>query len=251
MTDDVLGRGGRNPNALEAIVRKLQRDLAQLQSDSGNAELRDKLRQIVDRLDEDRRSRGQYTANEQGRDAPGAQPRTIEDIPGPRSLKIYEVLIPFEEGATGVQSNSIPVSTDGPFICTHIAATYQIVDTEQTVLNGMFVPVTRYFMLVNGGSALTTAQITAGVIGSVPELSFQVQSQGSGRFLTNRAIAGPSWGDGRYPFFLGRETWFESKDNIMVYASPEIAMPLAGTVRFSLIGYQITRNISIAEQLGY
>jgi len=200
------------------------------------------------------------------------RPRQIEDIPGARTPRWYEVDIDFALGDTSLSFNSAEIAPDGPFIITQCAPWWLVTDTNAANFQGppavaptgRTLPCTAAPLLLNGGAltnpatalnlgnlAGTGAGVLGGIVGDIPEFSFQIEIAGSGRFWTNvRTPAASFYGWGGQPNYLGVQGWVERTDRIVVHATPEIAIPHAGRVRFVFEGYQILGPVNISEQLG-
>lgn len=58
--------------------------------------------------------------------------KDIENIPGVRTPKIYEVQIDFDYDDTSLKFNSVEINPEGPFVITQITPLWQIVDSELT-----------------------------------------------------------------------------------------------------------------------
>lgn len=59
--------------------------------------------------------------------------KEIEDIPGIRTPKWYEVLIPFEQGYDSSLTKSIQINPEGPFIITQITPVWEIASTSNMI----------------------------------------------------------------------------------------------------------------------
>ena len=209
-----------------------------------------------------------------------SQPRTptsIDDIPGLRTPKWYVVEIDYTKGDTSVRFNSAEIAPDGPFIITQAAPWWKITDATASDFygsptnppTGRTLPCTAAPFLLNsgitnidafqGGSQsgntlgigdLFDSSGTIGALSDIPEFSFQIEIAGSGRFWTNTKVpAADFYGWGGQPNYFGIQGWVERMDRITVHASPEVAIPHDGTVRFSFCGYQILGPINISEAL--
>ena len=105
-----------------------------------------------------------------------------------------------------------------------------------------------------GGNASTLAtyfNAATGPFTEVPELSFQFEIAGSGRFWTNRAIPAASLYGESNPLYTGIAGWVERTDRIVVHVTPTATLPFAGRVRMVFHGYQILGHVNIGEALGY
>jgi len=202
-------------------------------------------------------------------------PQRIEDIPGVRTPRWYEVDIDFTNGDTALRFNSAEIAPDGPFIITQVAPYWLITDTTAANFfgppavapTGRVLPCTALPLLFNsvGWAANVAAPAAAvtnlgdmfdgtqneGLLSDIPEFSFQVEISGSGRFWTNTRIpAADFYGYGGQPLYLGHQGWVERTDRIVVHATPEVACPHNGRVRMVFQGYQILGPISITDALG-
>jgi len=204
--------------------------------------------------------------------------KSIEDIPGIRTPKWYDVDIAFEAGEVAERIFSTQINAEGPFIITQITALWEILDINpddfanppaQITNKGRILPCTAYPMIVNnlGITNSTTAyntpslsqlcnrtgaNTTWGPLSDVPEFDFQIEIGGSGRFWTNQPISAAAlYGYGGQPMYMGVQGWIERSDRLIVHATPLITVPNKGKVRMSFHGYQILTHVSISEALGY
>jgi hypothetical protein len=198
--------------------------------------------------------------------------RDLQDIPGVRTPRWYEIDIDLSEGATQTTFNSVEISPDGPFVITQMQPYFQFAEQPTTPvdnvrLNNRIVPCTA-FNLVNNALGTTTVNDGANqntyvdatlpfLFGSgsplefIPELSFQIEIAGSGRFWTNRPIPAAAFYGLQNPLYTGIAGWVERTDRIVIHVTPEIPVPLAGRVKVICHGYQILGHVNIGQALGY
>jgi hypothetical protein len=215
--------------------------------------------------------------------------RDIEDIPGIRTPKWYEVDIDFayNTSANTVQTKSIEINPEGPFVITQITPVWEILDTENDHFSnindngggttvaptGRILPCTAFPMIVRNlgvvnssglgyntpslsqlcnNNAVVSPYSANGPLKDVPEFNFQIEIAGSGRYWTNQQIpAAAFFGYGGQPMYMGIQGWVERTDRVIIHATPKVAIPHDGRVRFVMHGYQILGHISISEALGY
>jgi hypothetical protein len=205
--------------------------------------------------------------------------KTIEDIPGIRTPKWYEVDVAFEYDDNAERVASIQINAEGPFVITQVTAFWEYLDQDadhfaNPVAAGntpykRLVPCTAYPMIVNnlGITNATTAYTTPslsqltnttgvntawGPLSDIPEFDFQIEIGGSGRFWTNQPIpAAVLYGYGGQPMYLGVQGWIERSDRLVVHAIPLFNLRSKGTVKMCFHGYQILTHASISEALGY
>ena len=210
--------------------------------------------------------------------------RDLEDIPGVRTPRWYEVDVQFERGDSQLRFNSSEISPDGPFIITQMQPYYTYTEdttstdfeniTSQKAVAGRTVPCTAYPFLLgslgsvnNPQSGVGTEPFTNTLIGdladsaaipsvptplnAIPEFSFQIEIAGSGRFWTNRALPASAFYGESNPLYSGIAGWVERTDRIVVHCTPEVSIPIGGRVRFVFHGYQILGHVNIGQALGY
>jgi hypothetical protein len=213
--------------------------------------------------------------------------KSIEDIPGIRIPKWYEVLVDFERGDNSVKTKSIEINPEGPFVITQITPVWEITATSNANFANIarggggnveaptnrIVPCTAFPMISrnlgitnttsNGYNTPSLSQLcnsndtvspytNNGPLSDIPEFSFQIEIAGSGRYWTNASIpAAAFFGYSGQPLYLATQGWVERTDRIIIHAKPLINVPNEGRVRFSMHGYQILGHISITEALGY
>lgn len=205
--------------------------------------------------------------------------KSIEDIPGIRTPKWYQVDVPFEYLENAEKIGSIQINAEGPFVITQITVFWEFQDTDDdhfanpvaagSTPVGRIVPCTAFPMIVNNlgytnsTTAYTTpslaqltntngANTTWGPLSDIPEFNFQIEIGGSGRFWTNQPIpAAVLYGYGGQPLYMGIQGWLERSDRLIVHAIPLFALRNTGKVRMCFHGYQILSHVSISEALGY
>lgn len=211
--------------------------------------------------------------------------RDLEDIPGVRTPRWYEVDVNFERGDNQLRFNSAEISPDGPFVITQMQPYYTYTGdttddspyeniTGGKAVAGRTVPCSAYpFLLGSLGSvnnpqaAVATEPFANTLIGdiadvasipaspaplsAIPEFSFQIEIAGSGRFWTNRAIPASAFYGENNPLYSGIAGWVERTDRIVLHCTPETTVPIDGRVRMVFHGYQILGHVSIGQALGY
>lgn len=93
--------------------------------------------------------------------------------------------------------------------------------------------------------------VNQNVLQVIPEFSFQIEIAGSGRFWTNRAIPAAAFYGQYNPLYTGIAGWVERTDRIVVHVTPNVAVPLKGTVKVVFHGYQILGHVNVGQALGY
>jgi len=210
--------------------------------------------------------------------------RDLEDIPGVRTPRWYEVDVNFERGDTQLRFNSAEISPDGPFVITQMQPYYTYTSdttdadyvniTSSKAVAGRTVPCTAYPLLLgslgsvnNPQSAIATEPFLNTLVGdladvagspgdptplsAIPEFSFQIEIAGSGRFWTNRAIPAAAFYGETNPLYSGIAGWVERTDRIVLHCTPDTTVPVGGRVRMVFHGYQILGHVSIGQALGY
>ena len=177
-------------------------------------------------------------------------PRFVEDIPGPRTPYSYVVTIPFTAAATVIQSRSVTIATDGPFICTDIEAFYRITNAGHALV-GIWLPVcTLPFRISLAGAGAGGPGVPAGA----PEFSFKITTGGSGRQWQSDWLAGPVLKGYQFQSRKnGIAGWIDRTNTLTVDARPEVALgALAdGDVWFYFHGYQILTPQNLTETFGW
>jgi hypothetical protein len=217
--------------------------------------------------------------------------RDLEDIPGVRTPRWYEVDVQFERGDSQLRFNSAEISPDGPFIITQMQPYYTYTEdtTDKSIFEnivgvdaaaagiaiaGRTVPCSAFPFLLgslgsvnNAGVGPAATPFESALIGNIagsaqapsdptplaaiPEFSFQIEIAGSGRFWTNRALPAASFYGETNPLYSGIAGWVERTDRIVVHCTPETTVPVGGRVRMVFHGYQILGHVNIGQALGY
>ena len=93
---------------------------------------------------------------------------------------------------------------------------------------------------------------TWGALSDIPEMFFQIEIVGAGRFWTTQAISAAAfYGCFGYPLYTGVLGWVERGDRISIRAVPSVPAPHVGRVLFILEGFQILGDVNISKELGY
>jgi hypothetical protein len=217
--------------------------------------------------------------------------KDLEDIPGVRTPKFYEVPIEFDFQDTSLKFNSAEINPEGPFLITQITPLWQMKDPTKehyanidvaipglnNTPNGRILPCTAYPMIINSFGTTNAEYIGYttpnyiqlfnryqntgfpyllnqqwGVLSDIPEFDFQIEIAGSGKYFTNQPISAAClYGYMGLPLFMGVQGWAERGDKIVINATPTVPVPQKGVVRFILQGYQILGNVNISDALGY
>lgn len=239
------------PNDVAAVLRQHKQGIdeltgliRQVQSERDNAQ------------DELRRLRGQIETLrgdiDKSKSSP-VRPTSIDDIPGVRLPQWYVVEVPFVVGDTRILFGTVEINPEGPFIITQVQAYWQCNDdgtnTGVAAFQGRVLPVSALQILDNQlGSAALAAIVP--LIAQVPELSFQIEISGSGRFWTNQKIYGPSFYGLSNPLYTGQMGWVDPTDRIKVHVTPELTIPHNGRAIMVFHGFQILRDVRMSQILG-
>ncbi len=217
--------------------------------------------------------------------------KTLEDLPGIKIPKWYVVELPFEAFApmNSEVTRSVIINAEGPIVITQMNPVWQI--TQQTIPDGdstyeyfanptaivgttslptnRIVPCTAFANVVNSlGRTNTTglgyqnpslnellarpSTIPYGPLSDLPEIAFQIEIIGSGRFWTNDFIPAPAFFgyDGK-PLYLGISGYIGPTDKLKITAKTTTKRYAEGKVRFCIHGYEIIGKVDIAQALGY
>ncbi len=272
---DTIQRQNVSHGQLQTMVGSLQQQVAayKSQTDSDSKQIESEVRRMALEL-------------KSLADSLTPRYKSIEDIPGIRVPKWYEVLIDFQNGDDTIKTKSIEINPEGPFVITQITPVWEILGTAYANISNndgaggvvqaptnRIVPCTAFPMISRNlgitnttGTGYNTPSLSQlcnsndnvipytsnGPLSVIPEFAFQIEIAGSGRYWTNGYIpAAAFFGYNGQPLYLATQGWVERTDRIIVHAKPLVATPEIGRVRFSLHGYQILGHISISEALGY
>jgi len=154
---DASQKQNLNQMQLQNLVLEIQKEL-----DSYKIQLKDVNDKNLNKLDELAQEMSLFTNNI------ATNFKDIENIPGVRTPKIYEVNIDFDFDDTSLKFNSVEINPEGPFIITQITPLWQIVDSERSHFanynaknvgggfafaakspNGRILPCSAYPMIIN------------------------------------------------------------------------------------------------------
>ncbi len=261
---------GENPQAFFQL-RQLQEMLSELQTQHNN--LARNFRQSSAELVAERESRamletrlkelqGQIAANKES----SLRPRTINDIPGVRLPKWYELNIPIAANATQASAGSVEIEPDGPFICTQMQCYFEITAAGSSGFPvGTLLPTTKYALTRLQAPTITGTNFTSSVqlLGNViPELSIRIQTLGSGRFWTGQTPVSTAafYAFNGTPLYLAEPGWVDATDRIQVSVFPDIASgassdppsDVAGDFKMVFHGFQILNpGLRLTQVLNY
>lgn len=168
---DASQKQNLNQMQLQNLVLEIQKEL-----DSYKLQLKDVNDKNLLKLDELAQEMSLFTNNL------ATNFKDIENIPGVRTPKIYEVDIDFDFEDTSLKFNSVEINPEGPFIITQITPLWQIVDpnlshfanyqaqqTDGTTIsayqtpNGRILPCTAYPMIINCLGTANASQLAYNV----------------------------------------------------------------------------------------
>lgn len=207
--------------------------------------------------------------------------KDIEAVPGARTPKWYVVDIDFSYGETQAKTRALEVSPDGVFVCTQLQAYYKIRDSDYTHYGlstskslfvptspteymgpyGRYLPCTTAYIVNRGpfinpvGNAPTTPNPVDGddevdnQLYPFPEFSFQFEQPGLG-FWANKPIPAACLYGVEEPLYANALAYVDRRARVTITAKPEARVPLTGTVRIVLHGYQILGNLDLEKLLG-
>lgn len=214
--------------------------------------------------------------------------KDLEDIPGVRTPKWYQAVIPFDYADSAEKFSSVDINPEGPFVITKITPLWVIGDgitllggnnaayftnaAISPVVSNRVLPCSAYpIVCQNFGYANTEssgyntpylsqlfhrdvneANTLWGVLSDIPEMFFQIEITGSGKFWTTQPISAAAfYGCFGYPLYTGVMGWVERGDRISIRAIPSVPTPHVGRVLFILEGFQILGDVNITKELGY
>jgi hypothetical protein len=91
-----------------------------------------------------------------------------------------------------------------------------------------------------------------GPLADIPELEFQIEIGGSGRFWTNEYIpAAAFYGTCGQPYYMGAYGWVDRADRLIVHVKNLKEINYSGTIKMIFHGYQMLGHVDIAKALGY
>ncbi len=235
------------------ILADYKRALEDMQAGLRNLTMeRDELRQQVNTL---RSSVNDFQARFDLDKQSVQRPRSIDDIPGVRTPQWYTVEIDFESGETVTKFGTSEIAPEGPFIITQINPLFQILDTTVAANQlGRMIPVSgsyAYYQQLGGSAGTDTVATVSTAIANVPEFTFQIEIQGSGRFWTDLKVPGAFFYGNGNPLYTGIMGWVDYSDRLKIHATPERAVPLKGKVLFGFHGYQILNPVKLTQMLGF
>lgn len=217
--------------------------------------------------------------------------RDLDSIPGVRTPKWYQAIIPFQYRDSAEKFTSIDINPEGPFVITQITPLWVVGDgltpegsnlseyfvngnlgLHFPVASGRVLPCTAFPFISktlgytnsdgNGRNTPSAPQLFYrsastdpdewGVLSDIPEMFFQIQVSGTGKFWTNQPISAAAfYGYFGRPLDVGVLGWVDRGDRITISATPSVPVPHIGRVFFILHGYQILGDVSISKELGY
>jgi hypothetical protein len=150
----------------------------------------------------------------------------------------------------GFNPTSLPTNRIIP--CTAFANIVNTLGRTNTVGLGYQWPSLNQLLADPYGGLVFDEGIPRGVLCDLPEIAFQIEIIGSGRFWTNDFIPAPAFFgyDGK-PLYLGISGYVGPTDKLKITAKTTTKRYAAGKVRFCVHGYEIIGKVDIAQALGY
>jgi hypothetical protein len=213
--------------------------------------------------------------------------KTIEDIPVAKHPKWFMVELPDMQPklTADIVTSYVNINPEGPFVISSIVPLFEITKPQTDSFGGFanpvvggsqpigrILPCTSLPMLVNSLGRTTSAGLgyntpslwqlnynaligaadTWGPLADIPELEFQIEIGGSGRFWTNQYIpAAAFYGTQGNPGYLGCLGWVDRADRLIIHARNIKPIGYFGRALFIFHGYQMLGHIDIAKALGY
>lgn len=174
------------------------------------------------------------------------RPKNIDEVPGIRRPQWLTLRISFDADSTSVQTGTVEVDQDGPFVVTQMRTAYLV--TSDGTLQNRYLPAT-----VFGAAMGINPTDLAGLAAIVPEFDFRYQLAGSGVYWSGQQLLpGPFADTWNIPNYLSIQGWIDPSDRFVLDATPRVAVPRAGQLVFSLQGYRILNpGLRLAQILNY
>lgn len=168
-------------------------------------------------------------------------PKYIENIPGKRVPYIAEIDITIAANSTTRTEGTYPVSQDGPFVATGLAAFWQ---RTTAPYNGIPGPATTVDLKIAPASQQLGFQnlFDTPVVGS---FNFEIADSASDRNWQNQAFSsGILNAANGYMYMFPVSYLFPTNTVARVYVTPTVAQTVAGQVLVLLLGYKIVQGQS-------
>jgi len=169
----------------------------------------------------------------------GTAPKWIEDIPGKRSPYFAPIDITLAASSTSRVSGTHNVSTDGPFVCTAVAAFFQ---RTNGAYSGVWGPATAYDGRINTASQ----QHGYCFIFDQPHIaSFDIEiiDRGGDRNWQNSAIASAVFAPQAGGFYILPAAHLFGRNSVIeVYVTPGVSIAQTAKVQIILAGYKIVQG---------
>lgn len=186
----------------------------------------------------------------------------IESVPGARTPKWYTVDIDFDSGETQSKSRAFEISSEGAFVVSTMQVFYKVTDTEAshyaftssapnlspvTLPIGRYLPATTYPIFAEGvlknicrdAATTPTPSVGGNSLYEFPEFSFLFEVETGGQRWTNRPIPASALYTTEHPLHFGETCYLDRTERLIVTARPDARIPLTGTLRLVMHGYQV------------
>lgn len=186
----------------------------------------------------------------------------IESVPGARTPKWYTVDIDFDSGETQSKSRAFEISSEGAFVISTMQVFYKVTDTNAsnyaftsdatnlspvTLPIGRYLPATAYPIFAEGvfknivrdAATTPTPSVSGNSLYEFPEFSFLFEVETASQRWTNRPIPASALYTTEHPLHFGETCYLERTERLIVTARPDARIPLTGTLRLVMHGYQV------------
>ena len=191
----------------------------------------------------------------------------LNSLPGIRQPHWYTADVAFESGDIDVRSVEVNMSAQNAFVCTQMQSYYEVTDEDEShyynnlggnLKNAVgrhlppssFKPYMEQLKALGKGPAFTFGRLTS-FFGNgyyYPELFYQIEIEGSGRFWASPKIPAAAFYGVETPLYLGMEGIVENVDKIKLYVYPSTPITLDGVVRFVFHGYHIGSDVTLKHR---
>jgi hypothetical protein len=148
---------------------------------------------------------------------------------------------------TNAAGRMLPCSAFSPLI------QYESIDRGGPAVVDVLSPAAAYRYIADIFSSYESGgDLFRGLGWNYPELDFEIQIQGSGRYWTGGKVPAPAFYGVVNPLYLGYEGFVDTSDRFIVTAHPTTQqINTQGIVRFVFFGYEISTSLTLSDVFGY
>jgi hypothetical protein len=193
----------------------------------------------------------------------------VENVPGARTPKWYTLDIDFVTGETQAKSRAFEISSEGAFVMSSLQAYFKYTSENASdyypdsntlafgsTPSGRYMPISTFPLIGDGvlqnivqiaGSSpsdFTVNDFVSQGMYDIPEFSLNFELESTSQQWCDKWIPGGLVYTANNPLYFSGGCYVDRSERLIVTAAPDIRVPVGGTVRLVLHGYQILGEVT-------